>query len=368
MARNDRKDAARRNTRMRFEQWAQNPSCEANTISAVRNVRMADVARVAGLPTTFGQSPFALIRGDQFERSLFRDNAQRLLEELIKRNVLSKGQKGFRDLRIRQNGGTEVQSLDESIERTRELIYLIPTASPKERSKLPVIVAGATVRIPKGVLLPEATLIIDVMAIRTDRDPPELVIGEIKTYPDRGGHTQGHELALARAQAGIYVHATDLVVAELGLKERLTVDRKGFLVLTWPGSNQPSVRAGEDLTYQAERAKRGFELLERAALALSKDLWATEETAPPTALIEAVLKADTHYCESCLSFCDLAPRCFEQARKASDPIVLGEHVRRFLGTVNLARAIELLDGEPASNEAERDLVQRIHESLRMMNA
>ena len=31
-----------RDTRRRFEQWASNPQCEANTISAVQNVRMSD--------------------------------------------------------------------------------------------------------------------------------------------------------------------------------------------------------------------------------------------------------------------------------------------------------------------------------------
>ena len=31
------------------------------------------------------------------------------------------------------------------------------------------------------------------------------MVGEIKTYPDRGGHTDGGELAQARAQAGVYI-------------------------------------------------------------------------------------------------------------------------------------------------------------------
>jgi hypothetical protein len=64
-------DAARRNTRMRFEQWAQNPLCQANTVSAVYAVRMSEVAVAEGYRPTFGQSPFAIARGDQFERSLF---------------------------------------------------------------------------------------------------------------------------------------------------------------------------------------------------------------------------------------------------------------------------------------------------------
>jgi hypothetical protein len=274
------RDAARRNTRMRFEQWAKNPTCEANTISAVRNVRMADVAKQIGLPTTFGQSLFAIIRGDGFERSLFYNNGKRLLEALILREVLPAKASGFIDFRIKLNGGTRLTSLDDAINETTEFINKLATSSKQTRARMPAIAAGATVRIPKGVLLPEAILIIDALAIRTDGEIPTVYVGEIKTYPDRGGHTAAGELAVARAQAGIYLHAMDLVVESLGVKDKINVSREGFLVLTRPGSNMPSVRAGEDLRYQAERAKRGFELLEKAAGALSKDLWADANFRP----------------------------------------------------------------------------------------
>ena len=72
----------------------------------------------------------------------------------------------------------------------------------------------------------------------------------MKTYPDRGGHTDPHELAVARAQAGIYLHAIQLVVADLGREEEVEISERGFLVLSRPGSNQPSIRPDEDLPYQ----------------------------------------------------------------------------------------------------------------------
>jgi hypothetical protein len=53
------RDAARRNTRMRFEQWvAHNPACAANTLSAVHNVRMDKVPQP---PTLVATDHFALI-------------------------------------------------------------------------------------------------------------------------------------------------------------------------------------------------------------------------------------------------------------------------------------------------------------------
>jgi hypothetical protein len=358
----DPREAARRNTRMRLEQWAHNPTCEANTISAVRNVRMAEVAKAHGIPPTFGQSPFAIARGQQFERLLFYNDAEKLIAELIGKRVLPEGSAGFIDLRIRINGGTRLNLLDHAIKETRELIEKIALSSKTKRSTLPVLAAGATVRIPKGILLPEAILIIDAMAIRLDTHRPELIVGEIKTYPDRGGYTDAHDLASARAQAGIYVHGLDLVVSELRLNDRIAVSRKGFLTLTRPGSNQPSVRAGEDLHYQAERAKRGFELLERAAAKLGPDLWAIDETDPPHSLVEAIFHADTNYCEACVSFCDLAPRCFELARRNGNPAILGENVRRLLGSISLPRAVALLHGEKPRNDAERDFSRRFEDS------
>ena len=134
-------------------------------MSAVRNVRMADVARATGLEPSFGQSPFAIARGEQFERSLFYDEAGRLLTELSSTGVLPDGASGFVDLRLRMNGGSRLGSLDEAIEETRSLFQRIASAPPKS---LPAVAAGATVRIPRGVMLPEAILIIDVIAIRAD--------------------------------------------------------------------------------------------------------------------------------------------------------------------------------------------------------
>ena len=69
----------------------------------------------------------------------------------------------------------------------------------------------------------------------------------MKAYPDRGGFTDTIELATARAQAGTYVHVLERTIERLGLTRDLLVADDGFLVLTRPASNQPSVRGGEDL-------------------------------------------------------------------------------------------------------------------------
>jgi hypothetical protein len=174
------------------------------------------------------------------------------------------------------------------------------------------------------------------------------MVGEIKTYPDRGGHTDSAELATARAQAGVYVHGLDVTLAGMGLADRFTVSRKGFLVLSRPGSNFPSIRANEDLRYQAMRAERGFTQLEAAAGGASDGDKPTD--------VDAVLAAPTTYDSACISFCDRASGCFKRAMDAGDATVLGEDVARLLGSVNLTRAMELLDGANPRTPAEEDAV------------
>jgi hypothetical protein len=105
---------------MRFEQWARNPTCEANTFSAVHNVKMADVARSVGIEPSFGQSAFALTRGRNFESSLFSSNGDRLLKQLIETQVVPEGASNFLDLRLRMNGGKRIVTLDGAIDATSE--------------------------------------------------------------------------------------------------------------------------------------------------------------------------------------------------------------------------------------------------------
>ena len=95
----------RRDTRRRLEQWLANPACEANTVSAVAGVSMADVAREEGLTPSMGQSPFAIARGVTFEATLLRDDAHLLREELIRACVAEAERPGLLDLRLRTSGG-----------------------------------------------------------------------------------------------------------------------------------------------------------------------------------------------------------------------------------------------------------------------
>lgn len=349
----DLRQEARRNTRARFEQWAKNPTCDANTLSAVHNVRLDHAAKAAHLDPSFGQSPFAIARGDRFEAGLFTDDAGKLRAALERKSVLPAESAGLLDLRLKMNRGTRIVSVDQALAETDGWLRRL-AAHPSTAES---IVAGPMIKIPRGVILPEALLIIDVVAVTETVDGrAKLTIGEIKVFPDRGGHTDPQQLASARAQAGIYRHALQLSVAALGITDEVDVAMEGFLVFTWPGSNSPSVRAGEDLTYQAIRAQRGFDRLEAVAQSIVRD---DDFAADNPALIRRVLEAPTDYSEACLSFCDLAPRCHARAVDNDDSAVLGDEIKRFLGDTTVSRAIELLNGAEPVSEREQDLRRQL---------
>ena len=57
---------------------------------------MASVAEGEGLARSMGQSPFALARGQNFERMLFKKDGERLREELVRKGVVPDGDKVMR--------------------------------------------------------------------------------------------------------------------------------------------------------------------------------------------------------------------------------------------------------------------------------
>lgn len=332
--------------RRRLEQYAANPQCKANVRAALRGVAMRRVAEKVGLVPVFGQSPFALQRGQSFERGLFEDDATPLRRALIERKALPANATGFVDLRLRQGGGV-MRTLEEAAEAFERFLKDAARATGDPRMQLPTLVAGAAMRTPPEVM-GGGLLAVDVLTVHPQPRPAAITlrIGEVKVYPDRGGFTDAAQLASARAQAGLYVAVLQRFVETLGLTRDLLVADDGFLVLARASSNQPSVRAGEDLAWQAARAREMF-----AQLRAHPDVDATPD-------LDAVLAAPKHYGDDCLSFCELADHCRAEALAQGMPVALGEDLARFLGTLTLHRALALLRGEAPRDEAEADFLRR----------
>lgn len=334
--------------RRRLEQFAANPRCEANVRAALGGVPMRDVARSLGLTAPFGQSPFAIQRGITFERTLFDDDATPLRRALVERKVLPANAAGFVDLRLRQTGGS-FATLDAAATAFEAHLRAWATTVGDARMLLPTLVAGAALHVQVEAL-GRGLVALDVLTVHPAPRPAPITlrVGEVKVYPDRGGFTDSRELATARAQAGLYVHVLRHTVARLHLGRDLHVADDGFLVLARASSNQPSVRAGEDLRYQSLRAEEMFTRLGPSQGELGEG--AVE--------VSDVAAAPKHYGDACLSFCELADHCRDEALRAGIPAALGDDLGRFLGEVSLHRALELLHGQPATTDAERDFLRR----------
>jgi hypothetical protein len=349
--------ANRRDTRRRFEQWVKHPGCGANLVSAVHNVKMGTVARRENPSAPKeGQSSFALARGRRFEAGLVANDGDRLLRAMAEKRMFGHPDPKFLDFRISVNGGP-LADIDDAIAHTENFLQELA----RDRS-FEGVVSSATLRIPKGVMLPEATLIIDALAVAMIDGRPTIMVGEIKTYADRGGHTSKSDLAHARAQMGLYVHALAMVLEQVGLADDIVLSLQGFLVLTHPGSNSPAVRVGEDLRYQAERARKGFELMEEAARDMS-DLVGDDDGEGAKSLFDMVLAAPTSFADACLSFCERAPACYARAVANGEGSALGDDVDRFLNGLSLRRADDLLGGARPRNEIERDFLRRMKNPL-----
>lgn len=329
-------------TRRRFEQWASNPRCAANAASAILNIPMTQVVQAEGGTAKFGQSPFALARGQSFERAMLRDDAAVLRTELVACGVLTKTPAGFADLRFKRNGGPCGNTEDALNMTTRWLQEL--AAGQVERT----IAAGATIRIPGGVMLPHATLCIDVIAVVVRNGMVTLIVGEVKVYPDRGGYIDSTQLSTSRAQAGMYVHGLRLAIDAAKLATKISVESTGFLVLSRSGSNRISVRANEDFAGQAERARSGLSTLS----AVAQKLKLTPSTGLPV-----IQGAAVSYCESCVSFCERAEICRDRANANDLGSVLGDDVQRFLGEIGLDRVRELASGTKPANEHEVEIAR-----------
>lgn len=353
----------RRDTRRRLDQFIANPHCRANVLSAVHDIPMLAVAKHAGIDARMGQSGFAIGRGLTFEKSLYADDAERLFTALVASGVLPASASGFVDLRTRRNGGT-IANLDDARALFEGMLRDFAEASDERRASLPAVIASPALQIPGRAILPDGMFAVDVVTVHPAPRPERVTlrVGEIKVYPDRGGRTDAHQLATTRAQAGIYVHALRLAVEACGVGAGVEVSGTGFLVLTRPGTSAPSVRANEDLRFQAERAERAFERLREAAAmehALPGDI---HDEVIGEDRIAVVRDAPKAYDEGCVAFCELEQRCHGEAIAAGSPSVLGRDVARFLGAIPLPRAAALIAGAAAETAAEHDLVRRVREA------
>ncbi|GGQ32700.1 hypothetical protein [Streptosporangium pseudovulgare] len=337
---------------------AANPGCARRAVLDAAGVDKDLTARHVGFPAPFGQSQFAITRGNVFE-ALVKENGcaelLRLLRELL-------------GLPIAQVGYQDVESVGSHLRHshTRALIDRAAREGDDaavfyDHPLLSLRIAGQT-----SYLEP------DVVAFQVGG---RFHIVEIKSFAVIDGQAEPEKVAAAARQAAVYVLALRALLADLGHDpERVSHD----VVLVCPENfaNRPVAtlvdvrRQLAVLRRQLDRMTRVDHLVEELPPGITFDLAPDSEgtpTRPAREVAGALRQVPARYAPDCLSTCDMCMFCRDEARCGGSTDQLGRQVRDQLGGVlGVDEALALAEGaaEPAEGQEEIAQLLRLAHRLR----
>ncbi|MFD8205672.1 hypothetical protein [Streptomyces sp. NPDC056549] len=295
---------------------AANPGCRRRAVLDGAGVDKSALAAKLGSPAPFGQSQFAIVRGNSFEA------------------------------KVKADGG-------------RELLRLIGVEEPGEVSLPDLAAAGPEGRVARTALaLREATaagtwalldhplLALEIAGSPVYLEPDAVVVHpdggwtvvEIKSFPMIDGAADASKVGAAARQAAVYVLALERVAART---EGARVAASVLLVCPKDFSNVPAasvvdVRKQRSVTRrQLARLTRVDEIARALPEGISFDV--VERSAEElTAAVECV---PHQYAPECLAACELAFHCRSRSRAAGAVETLGRSVRGELGGLTTVGAV-----------------------------
>ena len=333
--------AAKRHNARTIAALTGNPGCSRRAVLDAAGIDKPRLAQHIGFPGSFGQSRFALARGNGFEAMLKADGCALLLATLG-----AAGAVGYDDL-----GADSDDTLDARHARTRELLGDAAGAALIDHPLLTLEVAGQTVYLEP-----------DLIAFQNEG---RLQVVEIKSFAIVDGQADSAKVSAAATQAAVYVLALRRLLAELGLDEQL-VSHEVVLVCPENFALRPAAvvldvrKQLSTLRRQLARLASVSSLIEALPADLSFDL-----ALPPATLIGALARIEARYAPECLSACELAVYCRHEA--SGTTAALGRPVRDALGGIpTVSEVLELASGArpPAEDQAEAAALLRAAARLR----
>ncbi|MGA5897954.1 hypothetical protein [Streptomyces venetus] len=294
---------------------AANPGCARRAILDGAGVNKADVASALGSPSVFGQSQFALTRGNAFEAKVKADGGAELLRLVH-------------------------EKLDRAAEPPVEARVPDLTASgPQGRTARTALELREAVAHPGAwTLLDHPMLALDVAGSPAFLEPDAVVVHpdgswtvvEIKSFPLLDGSADPAKVGAAARQAAVYVLALEEVAARLESSPR--VRHRILLVCPRDFSNLPAASAVDIRKQRAVTARQLARLtrIEDIAEGLPEGTCFSPEL-PGEELTAAVESVPATYAPECLSTCELAFHCRTRSREAGAVTSLGRPVRAELG-------------------------------------
>ncbi|MEU6660910.1 hypothetical protein [Streptomyces sp. NPDC046821] len=295
---------------------AANPGCRRRALLDGAGVDKAKLADALGSPSGFGQSQFALTRGNAFEAKVKADGGTELL----------------RLVRERLGGGPEPVPGEA---RTPDLT----AAGPEGRTaRTALALREAAADAGAWTFLEHPMLALDVAGTPAFLEPDAVVVHpdgtwtvvEIKSFPMIDGSADAAKVGAAARQAAVYVLALERVAAHLDPPPR--IGHRIVLVCPKDFSNLPAASA-VDVRKQVSVTRRQLDRLTRIediANALPEGT-CFDVTHPAEELTEAVEAVPATYAPECLAACELAFHCRDRARAAGAVTSLGRGLRAELG-------------------------------------
>jgi hypothetical protein len=323
---------------------AANPGCPRRALLDAAGVDKQKVAAHLGYPAPFGQSRFAISRGNAFEARLKENGAAELLTLLRAQLDLDVTEVGYTDL----GDGPGNPSRELRHVRTRHGLTG-PDYAPRTLFDHPLL------RLRVGGR--HAYLEPDLIALRHDGS---FHVIEVKSFPIVDGQADPGKVAAAAIQSAVYVRALRDLIAEAG-GEPGQVSHETILVAPRDFTSRPAAarldvrRQLGVLDRQLIRMTRVADLIEACPPALTFDLDPGPDGTPRRPreeLAAAVAVVPANYAPECLTTCEMCFAC--RAEAAGGTGALGKSVREDLGGIEYtAQVLALARGQlPSEEQAE----------------
>jgi hypothetical protein len=328
-----------------------NPGCARRAIMDAAGVDKQRIAAYAGFPALFGQSRFALARGNAFEAQVKSDGGAQLLTLLREHLNLPIPEAHYDDLG--EVGGNT--SLDLRHARTRTLLARAATADAAS-----------------GTMFDHPLLRLEVGGRHAFLEPDLIAfqlygrfhVIEIKSFAVIDGQADGGKVAAAAIQSAVYVLALRDALSELELPPQSVAD-EAILVCPENFSNRPvatSLDVRKQLTVlrrQLARMDRIDDLLDLLPPGLTFDLDPDGNGVPrrrPPDVADAIRQVQARYAPECLSTCEMCFFCRDEARgctaalgrDALDDLGGVEHVETVLRLARTDTAPPAPEGDPSA--------------------
>jgi hypothetical protein len=304
-----------------------NPGCARRALMDAAGADKQQLAAHAGFPAPFGQSQFAITRGNAFEAQVKENGAAQLLTLLREVLGLDVTEAHYTDLN--EVGGNQDSELRHVYTRQRLTAAAAGTGTMFDHPLLRLPVGGR-----------HAYLEPDLIAFQFGG---KFHVLEIKSFAVIDGQADGEKVAAAAIQSAVYVHA----LGEL-LGDPDAVHHETILVCPRDFSNRPVANrldVRKQLTVlrrQLSRIARIDDLLDVLPAGLTFDLDQPD-------LPSAIRQVDARYAPECLSTCELCYFCRDEATDWTAR--LGKTVLEDLGGIDsIPAALRVARGDPVPAE------------------